>query len=159
MIVLKLLLIGALGVIFYQDQKDRMVYWFLYPIVGVVGFCIQLYFVLLEVLVLNSLINLTIIATLLAVLWVYSKIIRKQSLINNGMGLGDVLFFVFLSFCFPIVTFIVLFVFSLLFSLLLHFFIKNKNSTTIPLAGFMSLFFAFVYGLSFFESGNFIFLY
>ena len=159
MIFLKLLLISILGIIFYQDQKDRMVYWFLYPIVGVVGFCIQLNFAVLEVLVLNSLINLIVIVTLLAVLWVYSKLIRKQSLINNGIGLGDILFFVFLSFCFPIVTFILLFVFSLLFSLLLHILIKNKNSATIPLAGYMSLFFIFVYGLSFFENGNFIFAY
>jgi hypothetical protein len=159
MIVLKLLMLSVLSFIFYQDQKDRMVYWFLYPTVGIIGFCMQLNFLVLEVLVLNSLINLIVIATLLAVLWVYSKLIRKQSLINNGLGLGDILFFVFLSLCFPIVTFIVLFVFSLLFSLLLHFLIKNKNSVTIPLAGYMSLFFAFVYGLSFFENSNFIFAY
>jgi hypothetical protein len=159
MIVIKLLILVVMGLIFYQDQKDRMVYWFLYPIIGILGFSIQLNFVILEVLLINSFTNLIVIATLLSVLWVYSKLIRKQSLINIGLGLGDILFFVFLSFCFPIVTFIVLFVFSLLFSLLLHLLIKSKNNATIPLAGYMSLFFAFVYVLSFFENGNFIFAY
>lgn len=161
MILLKLLIIIIFGIIFWQDYKNRMVFWFWYPFIGIVGFFIQSYFIDFNLILLNSCINLCLILTVLLILWVYSKLILKQKLINEGIGIGDILFFLFLPFCFSIISFFVLFVFSLLFSLLLHFFLKNKNTNdqTIPLAGYMSIFFAIVYGCTFFVNCTFIFAY
>jgi hypothetical protein len=55
----------------------------------------------------------------------------------------------------------VLFVFSLLFSLLLHsIFKKNQpEHETVPLAGYMSLFFGSVYIADFFFDCNFLYAY
>tara|TARA_R110002072_G_scaffold7503_2_gene40913 strand:- start:705366 stop:705626 length:261 start_codon:yes stop_codon:yes gene_type:complete len=66
------------------------------------------------------------------------------------MGSGDVVFFIFMAFSFPIISFIVLTVFSIMFSLVLHYlFLRFKKGylKTIPLAGFMSLFILFIYSL------------
>ncbi len=161
MTLFKILLILNFGIIFLQDYKNRMVHWFWYPLVGVFGFLVQTYYIDYATLAVNSAVNLLLIFTVLLILWVYTKLILHRKLINESIGIGDVLFFIFLSFCFSIISFFVLFVFSLLFSLLLHFALKSKNtiSETIPLAGYMSLFFALVYGLTFFINCNFIFAY
>lgn len=161
MICLKILLILVFGIIFYQDYKERLVYWFVYPLVGIFGFSIQLYFVDLTTAIINSTVNLCFVVTVLLILWVYTKLILKQKLLNKGIGIGDLLFFIFLSFCFSIISFFILFVFSLLFSLLIYLVLKRKSPKieTVPLAGFMSLFFATVYSLTFFVNCNFIFAY
>ena len=159
MTILKVLIILVFGLICWQDCKDRLVYWFLYPILGILGFFIQRKFLNIETILANTSINLCLILTVLLALWVYSKIILKQKLINQSIGVGDILFLVFLTCCFSIVSFLVLFVFSLLFSLLLHLIFQNKNNKTIPLAGYMSIFFAFVYCFTFFENCNFVFAY
>ena len=161
MVWLKVLIVFVFAIIFWQDYKDRMVYWFLYPIVGVLGFLIQLFYTDIYSLILNSAINLCFILTVLGILWVYAKLVLKQNLVNKGIGIGDVLFFVFLPFCFSIISFFILFVFSLLFSLLIFVILKVKNPKmeTIPLAGVMSLFFGAVYISTFFVNCNFIFAY
>lgn len=161
MIWLKIILITIFGVIFWQDYKERLVYWYLYPFVGILGFSIQLFFTDISLIFVNSSVNLCLVVTMLLILWVYSKLILKQNLINKGIGIGDVLFFVFLSFCFSIISFFVLFVFSLLFSLILYLILIRAKTKmeTIPLAGFMSLFFVAVYVSTFFLNSNFIFAY
>lgn len=161
MIWLKVLLISVFAFIFWQDYKERLVYWFLYPAVGVLGFSIQSFFIDTITAIVNSAVNLCLVFTVLLILQVYTSLILKQKMFNKGIGIGDILFFVFLSFCFSIITFFILFVFSLLFSLLLSMAQKSaKNkSETIPLAGFMSIFFAAIYILTFFVNCNFIFAY
>lgn len=161
MIVLKVLLIIVFGIIFFQDYSTRMVHWFWYPLVGFLGFFIQKEFVQTSVILINSGVNLSLILTVLLILWVYSKIILKKKLVNESIGIGDILFFIFLSFCFSVISFFVLFVFSLIFSLLLHFAFKSGSTKhkTIPLAGYMAVFFAFVYGVSFFVNCNILFAY
>ena len=161
MILLKIALIIVLGLITWQDVKERLVYWFFYPLVGILGFFIQKNFLQLDTIFTNSLVNLCLIVTVLLILWVYSKIILKKKLVNQSIGMGDVLFFITLAFCFSIISFYVLFVFSLFFSLLMHFLLKKsyKEHTTIPLAGYMAVFFAFVYCATFFMNCNFLFAY
>jgi hypothetical protein len=121
MIVLKILLVLMLIVIIWQDVKERLVYWFCYPLVGILGFFIQKTFLELDTIIINSLVNLSLIATVFLILWVYCKIILKKKLVDQSIGMGDVLFFIALAFCFSIISFYVLFVFSLFFSLLMHF--------------------------------------
>jgi apolipoprotein N-acyltransferase len=70
------------------------------------------------------------------------------------------LFFVCIAFSFSIVSFLFLFIFALLFSLLLYLVLKHRQTEkTVPLAGYMSLFFAVVYGISFFWECNFLYAY
>lgn len=158
MIFLKIVILLIFGLICYQDYKDRMVYWFLYPLVGLIGFFIQAFCVDYYLIFINTLINLLLIGTILTILFVYSKFILKKKLINEALGIGDVLLFISLCFCFSIISFFILFTFSLLFALLLHLFFTT-NKKTIPLAGYMAAFFAFVYGMTFFVNCNFIFAY
>jgi hypothetical protein len=161
MILLKIAIVSVFTVITWQDIKERLVYWFCYPLVGILGFFIQKNFLELDTIIINSLVNLSLITTVILILWVYSKIILKRKLVNQSIGIGDVLFFIALAFCFSIVSFYVLFVFSLFFSLLMHFLLKKnyKEHTTIPLAGYMAVFFAFVYCATFFMNCNFLFAY
>ncbi|MDI1307437.1 MAG: hypothetical protein PSX42_21685 [bacterium] len=84
----------------------------------------------------------------------------KKPLLKEVFGLGDVLLFIFITFSFSIVSFFVLFVFSLVFSLLLHFVLQRKQiDKTVPLAGYLSLFFGVVYGISFLGYSNFLYAY
>ncbi|WP_379852787.1 hypothetical protein [Flavobacterium zhouii] len=84
----------------------------------------------------------------------------KKPLLKEVFGLGDVLFFIFMAFSFSIISFFVLFVFALVFSLLLHSVLQHKQIVkTVPLAGYMSLFFGVVYVFVFFCEPNFLYAY
>ncbi len=155
---LKLILLPILITVFYQDTKDRLVYWFLYPIIGILVFAIQLDYVPMEIIFINAGLNLLFVTLLLGASFVYTRF-RKLTF-ESAIGLGDILFFVFVSFTFSTVSFIVLFVFSLLFSLLLNFIFQNKNQKkTVPLAGYMALFFGVVYTVTFFYNSIFLYAY
>lgn len=65
---------------------------------------------------------------------------------KNTFGLGDILLFVALAFTFASMSFIIFFIFGLVFSLLLHLLLKHKSKLkTVPLAGYLSLFFSVAY--------------
>jgi hypothetical protein len=158
--IFKLLLIGVFFLVFFQDGKDRKVYWFLYPIIGILVFVLQIKAVSLYPALINGGFNLGFVSLLILVCFVYAKLKLKQPLLKEVFGLGDLLFFVCIAFSFSIVSFIILFVFALLFSLLLHLILKHKQTEkTVPLAGNMSLFFGVVYGMSFFWECNFLYAY
>jgi hypothetical protein len=75
--------------------------------------------------------------------------ILKINFINGSFGLGDVLFFIAICFSFPTVNFITIFVFAVFFSLAFFWTLKKRyHFSTVPLAGFMSLFFAIVLSVS-----------
>ena len=155
---LKLLLLVVFTIVFYQDFKTRLVYWFLYPIIGILAFGIQLYNVPIPVAFLNLGFNLLFVTLILGVAFLYIRF-RKLAFLNS-IGIGDVLFFAFIASTFSIVSFVVLFVFSLFFSLILHFVLSNKKEQqTVPLAGYMSLFYGAVYAMSFFCDSTFLFAY
>jgi hypothetical protein len=159
-IFLKLMLIAVFFLIFYQDYKDRLVYWFLYPTVGILGFCVQLYYFAWQSIIAESLVNLFFISTLLGISFLYAVFISKKKFLNESIGIGDVFLFLAATVLFPIVTFGVLLIASLLFSLTIHAAIsyKKETKTTVPLAGYMSLFFAFVYLISLFTTKNILFI-
>jgi hypothetical protein len=157
---LKMVLIITFFTILFQDSKDRKVYWFLYPIVGLLTFFIQINESDFLISATNSMVNLAFVFIILSVCYFYAKLKFKKHFTNDVLGIGDVLFFIFISFSFASISFIVLFVFSLLFSLLLHLIFKNKNiDKTVPLAGYMSLFFGTIYMVSFFFDTNFLYAY
>ncbi|MFE3872478.1 hypothetical protein ACFX5F_14725 [Flavobacterium sp. ZS1P70] len=157
---LRLLLIGVFLIIFIQDCKDRKVYWFLYPIVGVLVFVLQMEVVPIYYLAVNAGFNLLFVFVLLFVCYLYAVLKLKKPLLKEVFGLGDVLFFIFMAFSFSIISFFVLFVFALVFSLLLHSVLQHKQIVkTVPLAGYMSLFFGVVYVFVFFCEPNFLYAY
>lgn len=87
---------------------------------------------------------MTVIGILLLVIYLYAKIIMKRAFFET-IGLGDLLLFIALAFSFSPATFMILFVFSILFSLLFYLIIlKNNKTQTIPLAGTISLFFSLI---------------
>lgn len=160
-IVIKLFLVILFLFVFKQDYKDRLVNWILYLLVGITSFILHSSFLSWELALINSIFNFGFISILITILYLYSKLIKRQSLINNSIGIGDVFLFYALCFLFPIMTFTLLFVFSLLFSLLLHFLIKGKYKlhNSVPLAGYIALFYSVVILFSFFVNSTFLYQY
>ncbi len=145
MTILKIILIVILAYICFQDIKERQIYWILLPIVA--GLCSVLFYKsTLQELFFNAvLLNFSFVLLLILIIFVYSKIKHKSNFFNV-IGLGDVLLFFGLALSFSTISFIVIFISALIFSLALHLLLKQKSTfNTIPLAGYMSLFFAITY--------------
>lgn len=129
----------------YQDIKERNVYWFLFLIGTICAGYLYYTNTFFELFWRTSVINLVFIGIILLVLGIYAKFKLKVAL-SDAFGLGDALLFLGLCFAFPVAAFIIFFVFSLLFSLLLHVVLNQKRKEkSVPLAGYMSLFFCGVY--------------
>jgi hypothetical protein len=158
--LLKLGLITLFLLVFFQDFKDRKVHWFLYPLVGILVLILQMQKVNLYSTLVNVGCNLSFVLILLFVCNLYAKLKLKKPFLSEVFGLGDVLFFIFISFSFSTISFLTLFVFSLVFALVVHQFLKNNHpEETVPLAGYMSLFFGSIYGIGLFYNDNFLYAY
>ncbi|GFZ95256.1 general secretion pathway protein [Aquaticitalea lipolytica] len=144
-VIFKLLLATALVIIFVQDVKERQVYWFLFPLVGVCCGILHFKSTLTELFLTSCIINFSFILFLLMVVKVYSKF-KLNLKLKDVFGLGDLFLFLALIFSFSSISFIITFIFSLLFSLVLHQFnYSKKNHNNVPLAGYMCLFYLFTY--------------
>lgn len=149
MLIFKLILLLILGIIVYEDVTSRMVHWILFPMVLLLVGSTHLEHSTRWFFLINSSMNILVISTIILILFIYAKVILKKPFLNTSFGLGDLLFFYAISVAFPTVTFIILFVFSLIFSLVLHVFRSRKAiDATIPLAGYMALFFVIVFGMN-----------
>ena len=147
MYILKVVLIGVLIMVLIQDVRERKVYWFWFPIIALCAGTLLYRNTIPEMFYITLLVNLAFVAVLLLVVMLYAKLKLKTAAANT-FGLGDALLFLTLAFTFYTVPFIILFVFGLLFSLLLHLVVKHKSKHhTVPLAGYLSLFFAIAYVL------------
>jgi hypothetical protein len=151
-LIFTILLVLTFALILYQDIKDRVVYWFLYPLIGVLCFSLSYYEIGLHTTIVNFLINISVISFIIGISKIYVTIKMKKTYINEVIGLGDLLFFFFICFSFAPITFIILFTFSLLFSLVIHLILNKKQDQTVPLAGYMSLFYSSVYTLVYFSN-------
>lgn len=143
MLVLKIILILVLLTIFYQDTKERLVYWFLFPIIGLCNGIIFYYNTLPELFLSSILINILFISLLLLIIYLYAKFKLKSSF-YKVFGIGDVCFFLASAFAFSSISFLVIFTSALIFSYLLHL-VAQKKRQSVPLAGYMSLFFCVSY--------------
>ena len=144
-------LILIFGIIIYEDLNTRLVHWVLFPVLTFLLGWLFYNKVGFSIFVMFTSINIMIISLLLFILFLYAKWIIKLPFLNTVFGLGDLLFFYALSMAFPTITFIILFVSALIFSLLLHLVIKKKKTqTTVPLAGYMSVFIGTVFCTSLF---------
>ena len=143
--VLKLFILCALLAVFYQDLKTRSVYWFWFPLLAVSCGLLHYKNTMVELFLATILINFSFISMLLLVVYGYSKFKLKVTL-KSVLGLGDILLFIALIFSFSTISFIIIFIFALIFSLILHLITKRASiNKTVPLAGYMSLFFAITY--------------
>ena len=135
----------SLLLVLYQDTKARLVYWFLFPVIGICSGVLLYKSMFFELFKTTVIINLAFVSFLILVVYSYSKLKLKTS-IAQTFGLGDALLFFALAFTFSSVSFLVLFVFGLVFSLVLHLFLKNRSEhKNVPLAGYLSLFFSIAY--------------
>ncbi|MGS2765206.1 hypothetical protein [Sinomicrobium sp. M5D2P9] len=170
MLFVKICLIAVLGIIFYQDYRSRMVSLPLFILAILLFAGLHFFRADRYVFWISIGINLGFISIISGILYLYSRFKLRSAFINGSFGAGDLFFFVAIALGFPPVTFVVLFTFSIVFSLLLHIFpvprnlfkpvpvktgehISGKNpgepQQTVPLAGYMALFFivVFIYSL------------
>ncbi|MFI1772543.1 hypothetical protein [Thalassobellus citreus] len=126
-------------------MKARQVYWFLFPIVGVCMGVLYFLKTLPELFLASVLMNLVFVSILLGVIFLYAKLKLKTNL-KDVIGLGDALLFLFLIFGCANISFVIILTCALIFSLLLHMVVsKEQNQETVPLAGYVSLFFGIIY--------------
>ncbi|WP_084647959.1 hypothetical protein [Flaviramulus basaltis] len=82
---------------------------------------------------------------LLGAVYLYAKLKLKTDF-RNIIGLGDILMFFFLIFACASISFMVLLPSALIFSLVLHLMLsESKKNTSVPLAGYMGLFFSITF--------------
>ncbi len=163
-ILLKVIALASLLAIFYQDQKERRVFLGLFIIICLTFGVLHITTVGWYQFVISLLFNFGITAILLGVLAGYSKLRMPSVSFLQVFGLGDILFIVALALGFSTLSFITLLVFGLVFSLVLHQvwlgMLSQKRtktqvkqdltptngsielSKTVPLAGYLALFFA-----------------
>ncbi len=130
----------VLSLIFFQDLKERSVYWFLFLFV----FIISLLRMDIENSFTNMIKNLPSLFILLLLLSTYISL-RKRRMINiwNGyFSIGDIVFLAVITPNFSTLNYFLFISVSCIFSLLVHLLVVlliRKQNSTIPYAGHSSL--------------------
>lgn len=141
-LILLIILIALLIVIVFQDFKWRAISWFILPLLLITIITKALSDIDLKELMINSGINLLIVLiNLLGVTLLISfKEKRLTNIIDNYLGLGDILFFIILCTLFSPINFILFFLGSILLITLIYGLISliKQKQVLIPLAGAMS---------------------
>ena len=133
------LMIGLLLRVFYEDIKDRTVTFVVLITLLLLGGFIHSQHQYIWVFFLSSLLNLSIILTIILILYAYANYKLKTTL-STVFGLGDTIFFIVMAVSFPTATFLVLFATSLLFSFVIAVLFKKRLKKLIPLAGLQALY-------------------
>lgn len=142
---LKIALVGICGLIAYQDFRERMVSWILFPLMGMGLAALYLVHVPFVQFYPFVLVNMLLISLVILLLFLYTKYVAGQEFLNVSFGMGDLLFFYALALGFPTRTFMVLFAASLLFALAISLVMnRNQAQPTVPLAGLMGVCLALV---------------
>lgn len=145
MVVLKIILLFAFGAVLYQDIRERAVFWFLFPLIALCAGMLFYFGTVPELFYMATLLNVAFVVLLLLAVFLYGRL-KLRTAFSSVFGLGDVLFFFAVCCSFSTVSFIVVFCSALVFSLILHLLVsKNQTPETVPLAGYMGLFFGLVY--------------
>ncbi|MCF6307703.1 MAG: hypothetical protein L3J09_07090 [Flavobacteriaceae bacterium] len=145
LVFIKIGLLIALLSIVLQDFKERQVHLWIFILVGILIGYLH-YQQTMNLIFLGSIsINISIVLLIISILYLYAKLKMKKSL-SDTLGLGDILFFIILAIGFSTGSFLILFTFSLIFSLLFYLAIKSKlHYKTVPLAGLQALFIGLVF--------------
>jgi hypothetical protein len=135
------LLLLPLSAIIYEDFKYRAIHWWWIVSIAILGILLR------EVSVYGILLNLLFISLQLFTVTIYFSIKQKEfiNIMNNLLGLGDILFFISMAFWFSPLDFIHFNIYSMIFALIGTKFLKSTTndenlSLTIPLAGWMAIF-------------------
>ncbi|KAA9324914.1 hypothetical protein [Adhaeribacter soli] len=144
-----LVALGLLLLILIQDLKDRAVTWFLFPALALVCYFYSARLLSHAAVWQNWLLNIGFLACELAFISLYLMLKHRKLVwpMQGYMGWGDVCFWVAAAFLFPLPNFAVYFLVSLLFSLIIHLWLRHVSGFyaqkhTVPLAGFQALFLA-----------------
>lgn len=132
-----------------QDFRDRAISWFLPLFIFATGFIVAL---------LNNQINwlsysvsFLFIVTQIAIIYLYLVAKTrswKVDLTNQFLGWGDILFFIALIPLFDYQSFVLLFLGGMLFTLVGQLIFNSfKQSKTVPLAGWLSVFYSLFYSI------------
>ncbi len=143
-----LFLLVTAVLIFYQDFSSRSVVWYLFPLMGIVGVInTYMYTCSWQQTFIYGSINAGFAFLQFVILKLYYSLKRKGNsrLIDEKIGLGDILFVFAACFFFSPVNFILFYCCSLLFAITFHLLsIKIRSSKeyalTVPLAGWMAIF-------------------
>ncbi len=138
----------GLGVLVYQDFKERKVTVLLFILLIIFGGYLHYATQFTTMFLFSLMLNFSILLLLILILLGYVKFVMNKKL-NDAIGLGDFLFFGVLAVSFPTVSFLLLFCGSLIFSLVLFTILKPKmKSKTVPLAGLQALFIFLTMGIN-----------
>ena len=157
-LVVKITLILLLLTVCYEDVTERQTYWFWFPLMALVLGVLHLNQTVWPVFVTSVGINLCVVWLFLILIYGYARL-KLGVHPRQVFGLGDAFLFLALAFSFSTISFITVFVFALVFSLVLHMVLNTKSKPhTVPLAGYMSLFFAITYIAYWFEGIDSLYL-
>ncbi|PQJ80291.1 prepilin peptidase [Polaribacter porphyrae] len=143
-ISIEIIFIVVLLFLFYQDIKERKVVIWALVLSLIFGSFINYLNQQPIVFISNIFINATFIAFIFGILGLYAKFKMKQR-IFDVFGMGDLGFFMVLAVSLPTLSFLMVFIFSTFFALLVFLIFKYRfQPKTVPLAGLQSLFLALV---------------
>ena len=147
-LILKIGSLISLLAISYQDFKERSVSLYLFMLALIFASFLYYRYTSSYEYFINAIRNLSLVLFIMGILLSYSWFKLKQPLFEV-FGLGDALFFLVLAFGFSTTTFIVLFVSSLIFALIVFMAMKPSISNkTVPLAGLQALFLVLLFGVN-----------
>lgn len=144
-ITINICLILFLMLISFQDFKQREISWILIPLCSLALLFRATQFAAYDIILKNTLLNITFVALQLLLLTIYMSIKNKKAvnILREHLGLGDVLFFVVLCIAFSPINFIVFYVISMMATLIgfvAYTAISSQKAKEIPLAGAMASF-------------------
>ena len=149
-IISHIVLISLLGISFYQDWKYRAIHWIIFPLLLITaGFLFWNSYMPLE----TVLFNLVFLSVVIACLFLYISFKRGglTNIFKSDLGLGDVLFLIAVAPLFVDRNYILFFITGMIISGVLHLILfANKQSTKIPLAGYLALYLIGLKGIDLF---------
>ena len=149
MIFCLFVILVILGIILFQDLKNRSIWWFLPLLLFACCFAFRYDSIVLIQLSLNFLFLLILVGCLYAYIFLRHQ---KTSLFKEFFGIGDALFLFAITPLFDLNLFIYFFTAATCGTLILHLIASTiKAQKTIPYAGYMSLFVAIVLCLQYFD--------
>ena len=149
MLLLSPLLIINCGIIAYQDFKDRMVVWLLFPMMGIILSLMHIAHSTIQQMLVFGTINILLVTAVILLLRLVVKLVLKKEFLNVSIGMGDLLFFYAFALGFPTITFLCLFISSILFATIISFIIRfSSHHSSVPLAGLMAVFLISIHLLS-----------
>lgn len=144
MIITLIILFLSLGAIFWQDNKMRQIHVVLPVVVFICAFVfIKNYFSNYTIVVSNLIFLFTTFAALITYMSIKNK--KYINPFKNYFGLGDLLFYIAISPLFLLKNYIVFFVCSMIFAIVIQYLFKKYISQdSVPLAGLSAVLLIFI---------------